>query len=174
MGSYSCNISCPRCGNPAHADFRTRSPEEYLSCRFCGYTTWIKVDDEKFVEGQPPPEPERYEHKSAGAFHIKDKTGCGQWGSVGDKDNGPVDWEKIIHEFQEILTDPDVDLEESYLTKWDDENKKIINLIGHPKMQIYDECPEDCSEKCLERYGEKGPEKCPRLRDNVVMVAPKT
>jgi len=165
MGTYSFNISCPRCGYPAYVEGHSLLPEESLSCRFCGYSFGSKVDREKLVEGQPPPEPEKYENKSAGAYYIRNKRGGGEWGHLEGKDNGPVDWEEIIKQFQEIFRDPDVDLEESYLTKWDDENNKLIHLIGHPKIIIFDECPEDCPEECFEKYGKKGPEQCPRFYD---------
>jgi hypothetical protein len=131
MGTYIFNIFCPRCGNPAYAESHTRLPEEFLSCRFCGYSAGSKVDREKLVEGQPPPEPENYEYKSAGAYFIQHKSG-GEWGHIEVQNNLPLDWGKIINRFQEILKDPDVDANGSYLTKWDDENKKIINLIGRP------------------------------------------
>ncbi len=161
MGTYSCNVFCPRCGNPARYGCHTRLPKEFLYCRFCGYSVSRTVDREKLVEGQPPPKPKKHEYKSAGASYIQYKTGGSQCGSVEDKDNGPVDWEKIIHRFQEILANPDVDSQESYLTKWDDENKKVINLIGHPKMIIGDECPFKCPEKCFESDGERDPKEWP-------------
>jgi hypothetical protein len=163
MGTSSFNMYCPRCGNPAYAESHTRLPEEFVSCRFCGYSAGSKVDREKLVEGQPPPEPEEFEHKAAGAYYIQRKTGGAESGHLEVQNDLPSVWENVINRFQEILKDPDVDRNESYLTKWDDENKKLINLIGRPRIRVFDECPLECPEDCYERYGQKDPEEWPEV-----------
>ena len=164
MSSGSSYIVCPRCGNPAYFESNTRLPEDFLSCRFCGYSVGRKIDGAKWIDGQPPPEPEFYERKAAGAYFILAKTGVGKWGGIELKGNSPRDWKEVTDSFEGILNDPDVDSSESYLTRWDEENKRIINLFGAPKRSV-DECPDDCPEKCWEKYPEEGPEKC--LRESV-------
>jgi ribosomal protein S27AE len=165
MSTYSYNVFCPRCGNPAYVEGHSRLPEESLSCHFCGYSAGSKVDREKLVEGQPP-EPEKFEHRPAGAYLIQHRSGGGEWGGVEAKNNLPLDWKKVINRFQEMLRNPDVDSSESYLTKWDDENKKLINLIGRPKILAFDDCPHDCPENCYEKFGERDreewPDVCPK------------
>jgi len=163
MGTCSFNIFCPRCGNPAYGETHTRLPEEFLSCRFCGYSVGSHIDREKWIEGQPHPEPEEFEHKAAGAYYIQRRSGGGGWGHLEVQNDLPSVWEKVINWFQEILKDPDVDANGSYLTKWDDENKKLINLISRPKIQMFEECPGDCPENCYERYGERDPEEWPEV-----------
>jgi len=162
MGTYSFNTFCPRCGNSAYAEGHTRIPEEFLSCRFCGYSAGSKVDREKLVEGQPPPEPEKFETRAGGAYFIQRRSGGGEWGHLEGQNNLPLDWEKVINWFQEILKDRDVDSNESYLTKWDEENRRVVILAGNPKLRIGDECPLDCPENCYERDPNEWPEECPR------------
>ena len=166
MGSWSSYVFCPRCGNPAHVESHTRLPEEHLNCLFCGYWAGTRIDHEKLIDGQPVPEPEEYEYKAAGAVYFEAKRNVGnrlsQWGHIRPDDNGFVDWEAWIAWFKKILKEPWVDASESYLTKWDEENKRLVNLVGVAKRRIPNDCPLECPEKCWEKYPEEGPEKCPR------------
>jgi transcription elongation factor Elf1 len=160
MSSASWYVFCPRCGSPALATCEYRTSEEFLSCRFCGYSVGSRIDRGKWIEGQPYPKHQDYEHKAVGACRIQNKRGGAEWGGLNEEID-PKDWGGVVDWFQNILKDPDVDSSESYLTKWDEGNKRVVIWAGNPKLRIGDECPLECPEKCFEKYPER-PERCPR------------
>ena len=127
MSSYIGYEDCPRCGEKGAYEFNCRSREEWFQCFFCGYhfETEIIIDQEKSSEQDPPFICHKHEIKGLGSFGIKFKDGITQFGSIGPEDT--------FSRFMEILKDPDVDPDGSYLTKYDEESKKVEYLIGSPE-----------------------------------------
>lgn len=120
-------IDCPRCGKKGAYEFNCRSEEEWFQCFFCGYQfeTEITIDQEKSSEEDPHFICHKHEIKGFGSYRIKFKNGTAQFGPVGPEDT--------FSRFMEILKDPDVDPDGSYLTKYDEESKKVEYLFGSPE-----------------------------------------
>jgi len=118
---------CPRCEKKGAYEYNCRSSEEWFQCLFCGYQfeTERTIDQEKSSEEDPHFIWHEHELKGFGSYGIKFKTGTVRFGS-----NAPED---TFSRFMEILKDPDVDPDGSYLTKYDEESKKVEYLIGSPE-----------------------------------------
>ena len=118
---------CPRCRGPAYMDYNDETSEQVLICRVCGYAV-----EDKIVNGQPY----HHEHRGVGVAYIKFKDGSGgptgQVMNLGEGGDEPVNWEEIFSWLREVMDDPDVDPNRCYLTRYDEEEKKVIYLIGSP------------------------------------------
>lgn len=142
MSSVQDFEDCPRCGKMGVSDFNCRSHEKWFQCLHCGLTQEIKtlIDRKKSTK-------ERQYYKfnkkggfiqrlfitrAFGAYYIEGRSGRAQFGGLTED---PLD-EKVISRFRNVLENPDVDATRSYLTRWDDESKKVIFLIGAPEIAL--------------------------------------
>ena len=133
MGNMSGYIDyeiCPRCGGDYIIDFDCDTLEEYDSCIRCGKmkrTVLLRDDKGKVI----------FDKNNKPKYLTENKQGYGCYtivtkneGTTSYRLNEPVDLEKIKAKYIKILENPDVNKEESYLTFWDTEQKKIIVLFG--------------------------------------------
>lgn len=129
MASLIDIIECPQCGGLYSTDYYYRTGEEYRHCVRCGrYEEYVLVrgEDGKPVKGED--EYYQMEHKlveGLGSAKIALKNGFAQISSLTQSvDQG------IIDKFHEIMEDPDVDKDESYLSSWDSERKELVMIYG--------------------------------------------
>ncbi len=126
MSSAQDYVDCPRCGKKGAYVFDCCSREEWFLCFFCGYHFETKrtIDQEKSSEEDPHFIWHEHEIKGSGSYGIKFKNRVIQLGSTKPEDT---------IRFMEILKNPDVDPDGSYLTRYEEESKKIEYLIGSPE-----------------------------------------
>jgi len=127
MSSVQTYEDCPRCGKKGAYELNCRSSEVWFQCLFCGYRyeTELTIDREKGSEADPHYNWHEHEIKGCGAFGITFKNGIIEFGPTGPEDT--------LSRFMETLKNPDIDPDSSYLTKFDEESKKVEYLIGSPE-----------------------------------------
>jgi hypothetical protein len=104
MSSVCQTIDCPQCKNEdCHYEMNCHSGYETVICADCGFSYNSK-------EGKK---------KGSGAYMLWYKDGIGQFGSL----SRTFTFEKASKEVVKISKK--LDLEKSYISKWDDKTKKI-------------------------------------------------
>lgn len=125
---------CPRCGKKGVYILECRSGEDWFQCLHCGVKEETVAIFEKSQDSEMPPDLrlnngytlQQKITEGFGSYCVTSKDGRGQFGIIADK---PID-DATILEFKKVLENPDVDPSKSYLTKWDEESKEVICLVG--------------------------------------------
>ena len=138
MSSVQDYRDCPRCGEKGHYIFYSPSGEDWFLCSHCGYMAETVAVFHENKDSKNPPDlfsdPNYVLQETItegfGAYYIEAKDGFSQFGAITDK---PVD-DATILSFKKALENPNLDPTRSYLSRWDEENKKIVYLVGLPKQ----------------------------------------
>lgn len=128
---------CDQCGGVIYYEFNCRTDEEFAVCKNCGacYTTTLLRTESGDVVMNDTGHWQYVHEKSSGSgcIYITLKNGIGQVSSL-----KPNLTSEQIQEFLSVLSDEDVNAEESYLYIWNDAEKKIDVLFG-PKPVLYED-----------------------------------
>lgn len=129
MATFTDHVDCERCGYPALYELSTGSGEEFVTCQYCGwgYEIFIKAkngknlldDDGNFIYDIIRREP-------FGALYIEHIEGFGEFQII----DNPITEEDIRTIKSEIEDNPEVDLDATYLARWNEDKEKIEFLIG--------------------------------------------
>ncbi len=141
MSSVQDTIQCPQCGGCYTTDFDCRTFEEFKFCHRCGKREEIKmVRDEKgapILDENNNPKYIEGSHFGYGCLKLAGKQGVSALYSL----SGPLT-EESFNSIKESFDNEDIDIGESYLTRWDEEKNDVIAVFGSLPPR-YDEIPED-------------------------------
>ena len=140
MGSVMSYVECPQCRRPAFNDFYYRTGEEYTMCFSCGYRHKIvALRDRKSGNGRKlklrkdgRPIYREYERMGAGCLKVRGEKAAEL---IAPPPN--TNWDKIAKEYQIVMTQPDVNEEESYLVRWHADRKEFEVLFGNPDLSLF-------------------------------------
>ncbi len=141
MSSVQDSIKCPQCGGCYTTDYDCRTFEEFKFCHRCGKREEIKmVRDEKgaaVLDENRSPKYTESSHFGYGCLKLAGKQGVSALYSL----FGPLT-EESFNSIKESFDNEDIDIGESYLTRWDDEKNDVVTVFGSipPK---YDEMSKD-------------------------------
>ena len=143
MGSVIDYRKCPQCGGFLYNEWYYKTGEEFEHCNRCGRWEEIRFpenEDEKKLVDQSG-----LLKKSATGFGrclIMFTSGFGHSFSLSEPYS-----EEIEKWYTETMKDKEVDPEQSYLTRWDEETGKIVVVHGKDPG-LYDDFEKGESEEC--------------------------
>ena len=144
MSSVQDTVKCPQCGGCYTTDFDCRTFEEFKFCHRCGKKELvILVRDENGNAVYDADNKPQYTEESLfgyGCLCLAGKKG----GSTLYSLTNPLTDEELTN-IQESFNRDVVDIDKSYLTKWDADKNDVVSVFGEvPKL--YDEMMDEISE----------------------------
>jgi len=137
-GGYD-NDYCPQCGDICIIMFDTKPWELTIGCPMCGYSYKERpLWDRKKQAADPEhrlfykrTKDERliyrtFVRKGFGVCHVAKKTGEKNYWFRKHVTQNQINW------YQKLIASPDVNSEQSYLTRWNDETQQLETVIGTP------------------------------------------
>lgn len=126
MGLYTDFFKCPQCGGIVKNEFNIRTGEENEWCLRCG--RWAETHLPKNADESKLAEDSGFVVKiemGLGRCLITSANGFGRSFSLSEPYSKDIEkW------FMETMARKDVDLERSYLTRWDEETGQIVVVHG--------------------------------------------
>lgn len=144
MSSVQDTVKCPQCGGCYTTDFDCRTFEEFKFCHRCGKKELvILVRDENgnaVYDAENKPQYTEESHFGYGCLCLAGKKG----GSTLYSLTNPLTDEELAN-IQGSFNRDVVDIDKSYLTKWDADKNDVVSVFGEaPKL--YDKMMVEISE----------------------------
>ena len=140
MASSIDYLECEQCGGIAYNELNCRTLEEWCKCNRCGcgFDYVLKRDKkgEVIFDRKKRPKYRFIKSKGHGVIYLCFKNGCGVFYHL-DK---ALSRKNRKNFFLDIETNPEIDKEKSYLTKWNKKLKKVVAVYGEipPAFEDWD------------------------------------
>jgi hypothetical protein len=132
MGSVIDLVPCPQCNNSAYIEYYCKTGEVYMRCAMCGYSyDFMAIKNRKSQSGEYKTTKDgklifrETERKGFGVAWLSRNKGSGDFICL----TKPIT-PHLVNKFKKYLADQDTNPEKSFLTRWDDDTKIVITVVG--------------------------------------------